>query len=468
VKLFLITIKELTSSTKLLILLYGLIAIKINLIDYSLTPDEIKFLAWAKTMPWLQSPSPEYFGQIYWLLLKLISSLVPSFMFGEVAKLIFAGLLYLSFLSCIYYANTSKSKFYCVALALTSPLFYWNGKMIGPEILSISLVFFGLALYSVKKYNFSFLVIGIAIGAKFTVLPVLAYIFISKLLERIQIRILFIYGLLVCLGFLIANPTDNISLIMRLADTRGDSTKEIIPFAQTLWGLVINFRPPHIMTWDLIPNNSFQDITFFWFTFVLILFGSLLTSKRLFLSYAIFLIFHFVWIVKGNSGLGFPWYWMSLVPVTLHVFSKLNLELLIFNHRYFSKLNLGIIIILCSFVQSSSVIVSQIHQKQYQKQNIVDFGDDYLCFIQKYKLEDLKVNTKVGFAKESKFHMPLYDYVMEPVWEDWRNKTGEDFYLLISSRFFYGETFSQNILKNRNRLLGRCGDILIFRIYSEQ
>ena len=156
-KIFLNTIKELTSSTKLLLILYTLIAIKINFIDFSLTPDEIKFLAWAKSIQWFQTPSPEDFGQLYWLFLKTISTIVPSFLYAEVAKIIFAGLLYLGLLSCVYYADTSKLKLYCIALALTSPLFYWSGKMIGPEVLSISIVFFGLALHSVNKDKLSFL-----------------------------------------------------------------------------------------------------------------------------------------------------------------------------------------------------------------------------------------------------------------------------------------------------------------------
>ena len=122
-KILLSTMKELTSSSKLLVIIYTLIAIKINIIDFSLSPDEIKFLAWAKSMQWFQSPSPEYFGQLYWLLLKFISKIVPSFLYTPVAKFIFAGLLYLGFLSCIFYANTNKLKFYCLALALTSPLF---------------------------------------------------------------------------------------------------------------------------------------------------------------------------------------------------------------------------------------------------------------------------------------------------------------------------------------------------------
>ena len=152
---------------------------------------KIKFLSWAKSMQWFQSPSPEYFGQLYWLLLKFISKIVPSFLYAPVAKLIFAGLLYLGFLSCIFYANTKKLKFYCLALALTSPLFYWSGKMIGPEILSISMVFFGLALHSVNKDKLSFLLIGIAAGIKLTVLPVLIYILINKLLNNFKIRDLF-------------------------------------------------------------------------------------------------------------------------------------------------------------------------------------------------------------------------------------------------------------------------------------
>jgi hypothetical protein len=465
-KILLNIIKELSSSTKLLLILYTLIAIKINFIDFSLTPDEIKFLAWAKSIQWFQTPSLEDFGQLYWLFLKSISKIVPSFLYGEVAKIIFAGLLYLGFLSCIFYANTKKTKFYCLALALTSPLFYWSGKMIGPEILSISIVFFGLALHSVNKDKLSFLLIGLAVGIKLTVLPVLIYILINKLFDHFKIRDLFIYGLLFCLGFLIANPTDNVSLITRLIETRGDASQSLLPSLKLLLS-VINFRPEHKMTWDLIPVRSFQDITFFWFTYILILFGALLTNKKLFLSYIVFLIFHFIWIIKGNGGIGFPWYWMSLVPVSLHVFSNLNLELLIFNNKYFPKINLGIIIILCSFIQSSSIIVSQIHQKQHHKQNIVDFGEDYMCFIENYKIDNLKVMKRVGFEEESRFQLPMYEYVMEPTGDKWKNTLNEDFYLLISSRFFYGDTFSQNILKNRNKLLGRCGDILIYRVFSD-
>ena len=465
-KIFLKTMRELTSPTKLLIILYTLIAIKINIIDFSLSPDEIKFLFMAENINWFQTPSPEYFGQLYWIFLKAISKLTPSFLYAEVAKIIFSSLLYCGLLSCIFYSNTNKIKFYCIALALTSPLFYWSGKMIGPEILSVSLVFFGLALHSVKKDKFSFLILGLAVGIKLTVLPVLIYILINKLFDHFRIRDLFLYGLLVCLGFVIANPTDNVFIITRLIETRSNTSQALWPYFKSLLTL-INFRPSHIMTWDLIPNNSFQDVTFFWFTYVLILFGSLLTNRKLFISYSIFLIFHFIWIIKGNSGFGFPWYWMSLVPVSLHVFSNLKLDLPIFNNKYFSKINLGIIIILCSFFQSSPVIFSQIDQKQYHKKNIANFGEDYLCFVNNYQLDDLKVMKRVGFEMESSFKLPMYEYSMKPQGGDWENTLGEDFYLLISSRFFYGSTFSQNILKNRNILLGRCGDILIFRIFSK-
>ena len=465
--------KELSLASKILIVIYSLIAIKINVIDYSLSPDEIKFLAWAENLPWFQSPSPEYFGQIFWFLLQVIWEITPSFVYPEIAKLIFAVLLFLAFLSTIFFSKNEKAQFYSLALALTSPLFYWNGKMIGPEILSLSLVFFGLAFHSVHKDKLSFFFIGIAVGAKLTVLPVLAYLFLNHLFNNLKFRDFLIYGLLFCLGFIIANPTDNISLILRLADSRGDVSHEILPAFLQMWKLIFTFRPDHKMTWDLILHNSFQDLTFYWFTFALILFVALISNLKLFLSYLVFLIFHFIWIIKGNSGLGFPWYWMSLVPVTLHVFSNLNLNLKIFNHRYFSSINIGIIIIICSFFLSSNAIVFQVHQKQYQKQNIVDFGEDYLCFLDNYKHENLKVMKRIGFAPPSKVQIPIkvqipmYDYGMEPLWEDWKNRTGEDFYLLISSRFFYGETFAQNILKNTNKLLGRCGDILIFRVYSD-
>ena len=84
-----------------------------------------------------------------------------------------------------------------------------------------------------------------------------------------------------------------------------------------------------------------------------------------------------------------------------------------------------------------------------------------------YQLDDLKVMKRVGFEMESSFKLPMYEYSMKPQGGNWENTLGEDFSLLISSRFFYRSTFSQNILKNRNILLGRCGDILIFRIFSK-
>jgi len=463
-------IPKISNSTQFLWVFYGLIAIKLHFLDFSLVPDESSFMRISKEMQWLQSPSPEYFGQLFWLLLKGISKFTPFFLFGLVAKFIFGGLLFLSFLSCIYFSEDKRRQFYCTALALTSPLFYWNGKIIGPEVFSVSLIFFALALHSKNKDKLAFLLIGLAVGVKLTVFPVLIYVLLSKFLKNFHLNSLIYCLALSCFGFFIANPTDNYSLIYRVMVVRADTSA--VGFQQLylsffdLWGAVFNFHPDHNWTWDLSLNNSFQDLAFSWFTCFLILFSAMIFDRRLFFCYLSFLASLFIFIIKGSGG-GFPWYWMSMVPVSIHVFSHINLEQKIFNTKYFSTINLGLVIILCSFLQSSPVIVAEIHQKQYQKQNITDFGKDYTCFKNSFKKDDLEIVTRVSL--EPRFYIssrigsiPMYDkYSVD-------NATifVKDFYLLISSRFLYADTPSQNILKNKNKLLGRCGDILIFRIFS--
>ena len=64
----------------IIIIIYIILLFKISVIDYSLVPDELKFIEISKTTKWFQAPSPEIFGQLFWLILKIFQTLFPSFL----------------------------------------------------------------------------------------------------------------------------------------------------------------------------------------------------------------------------------------------------------------------------------------------------------------------------------------------------------------------------------------------------
>jgi hypothetical protein len=152
--------------------------------------------------------------------------------------------------------------------------------------------------------------------------------------------------------------------------------------------------------------------------------------------------------------MGFPWYWTSILPVTLFVFSQLNLiQQLTSGGKFISPINIGAAIIGVSFTTSLPIIVTSIYQKDRQKNINANFARDMICVRKNYGSEELPIVKRVDF----RFSMDRYDFDI-PLYYD-------GYLFVISDRFFQSnDDIIIGALKRPNKYLGRCGNLLIFRL----
>lgn len=441
--------------------IYFLIFIRLNYFDYSLVQDEISFLSFSQGMPWFQSPSREYFGQMFWVLLKALDIVSLKVFFAPLSKFLFSSLVLTSLLLSIRFAKDGNNKKYVIFLALTSPFFYWSGKVIGPEVLSTFFIFLSLAALESEKKYLSFLLVGAAAGIKLTAFPALIFLLIIFLLsEQSRLRNCLACLALSLVGFLLMNPTDLFGVFGGLASRPQPQNLDLYSFPSILG----NFLPSickHLFeineklrfTWDLIPITSFQDLSFGYVTLILILLTLIIERSKYFFPYLLFLFFQIAWVLAGDGGEGFPWYWTSIVPITLYVFSHLNLELeLIRGVKKIPPLTIGAAIIAISFTVSMPTIIASIYQKDRQKSINANYANDMTCIRKNYGASGLPIVKRVDF----RVSMDRYEY-------DIPNYHG-GYLLVISDRFFQSDDTILGPLKTPNRYLGKCGNLLVFQL----
>jgi len=446
---------------KILIFIYILILFKISIIDYSLVMDEIRFIEIAKSTKWFQSPSPEFFGQLFWVIIKFFQFILPNFLVPIFLKFFFSTLLLLSFLSCIYFNSNNENRFYTLALAITCSYFYWSGKVIGPEVISTSFIFFSLAALSLSMRKTSYIFIGISIGIKLTALPAIVYVFLFDMFMKKLNFQKFKATLLIPIGFLIANPTDHFKIFERIFQIRELTQTSYLNYLESLF----TYHRFYQWTWDLVPDGNLEVLTFNSIVIIIILVLTYTERYTLGFIYTIFIVFQFYFVLSSNDT-PFPWYFLNVVPISLHVFSKLKvMEIHIFNFTFLKKINLALIILFISFILNSPHIINQLHQKQYQKDIISNFAIDLKCLEKDIKKENLQVVYKAGFKKFFDFGLPhvlgkqMYNF-QEP-----GQSINKPYFLVISRRFLYADTPSQNLLKYKNSLNATCNNLLLFKVY---
>lgn len=417
--------------------------------------DEINFLQFSKGMSWFSSPSREYFGQMFWALLKALDFISPAIFFAPLSKVLFSSLILASLLLSIGFTRDGDNKNYVTFFALTSPFFYWSGKVVGPEILSTFFIFLSLAaLRSDKKY-LSFLFVGAAVGIKVSAFPVLIFLLMIFLLnEKSRSRNLLECLALSLVGFILMNPTDLFDVFGRLASrVKMQNLDKSLSFPTYFFCSLLDINQLKY-TWDLIPNTSFQDLSFDSVTLILILLALIMERSKYFFPYLLFLFFQIAWVLFGSGGQGFPWYWTSILPVTIYVFSHLSLQPeLVKVAKNFPPLTLGAAIIVISFTASMPTIIASIYQKDRQKSINANYAKDIACIRKNYGAVGLPIVKRVDF----KVSMDRYDY-------DVPNYQG-GYLLVISDRFFQSnDEIIVGPLKNPNRYLGRCGNLLAFHL----
>lgn len=435
--------------------IYLLIFIRLNYFDYSLVQDEINFLQFSKGMSWFSSPPREYFGQMFWTLLKALDFVSLGVFFAPLSKVFFSSLILASLLLSIGFARDGDNNKYVIFFALTSPFFYWSGKVIGPEVLSTFFIFLSLAALGSEKKYLSFLLVGAAVGVKLSAFPALIFLLTIFLLsEQSRLRNCLACLALSLVGFLLMNPTDFFGVFGRLASrVQTQNLDQLLSIPTYFFGSLFEINELKF-TWDLIPNTSFQDLSFGSVTLILILLALIMERSKYFFPYLLFLFFQIAWVLFGNSGQGFPWYWTSILPITIYVFSHLNLQLeLIRGVKKLPPLTLGAAIIAISFTISIPTIIASIYQKDRQKSINANYANDIACIRKNYGASGLPIVKRVDF----RVSMDRYDY-------DIPNYQG-GYLLVISDRFFQSnDEIIIGPLKTPNRYLGKCGNLLAFQL----
>lgn len=201
-----------------------------------LVPDEIWFLddaqkqaqSWDGQSIWQILTSQENhlgYGAIYWLGYGLVVKVCPFPLIAMRCIAYCCNLLIPFWLLRQYRSDKSPGAFYALVLWMTFPAAWWAGKVTGPELFSMVLLFGGLYWLSRAKRAIAILaagaLLGAAVGLKSNSLPAaFAMFFILPQIPRPWralsiISMGAVLGLLICNPFLICNPIDFVANVPR-------------------------------------------------------------------------------------------------------------------------------------------------------------------------------------------------------------------------------------------------------------
>ena len=469
------------SSSKLngiILFLYGLLLTKLSIQNYSLVPDELSSVKFAHVVEWFPSPSPEYYGQLFWIFLKTLITLAPSGYEGLVSKAVFASLLFISLLLTSYFTEDKTRKPYVTLLCLTSGYFLWSGKIIGPEVLSTFFVFLSLACLKLSP-TFTLLFAGVAIGVKLTSLPVIFYLLVilAPYFWTNPKKLIKLWALPA--GFILASPTDFLSTPLKVFSMMtGRSGSNLLENIKQYYSNEFYLETSlHTWQWDLVPDGDFQVLTFSFVTILMIGLLALAENKKCALGLAIFCLMQAIFVLSNDPS-AYAWYWLTIIPVVAHSFASTpNLDLPFkvmdalpswFQFRVATR---GTFIIGLSFFLNANSIIFQLNQKLVQSNTVSTLDHDLSCIFSKIdnptlvELPPDQILFHIGFAADRRFEelsdqkYKMYHYNIVSKFNELPNPK----YLIISKNWFVRKSLALDLLSQKNHLVAQCNELMLFR-----
>jgi hypothetical protein len=297
----------------IIFLIYSSYQAFVFLSSNSMVPDELMFIWMAKNHGFSifnSTAPPIFYGSIYWALLQILETplLVRSLW------LIF----FLTIPSCIFfYVSTWRYRFASLLLYLSFPFAFWNGKLIGPEIMSISIVSISL-IFLVKRSWFAMFLGGVATGVKLSAAPCL--IFMGWYAVIMKPKLPQLLGLLIaCLiGLWFANPYNLRAYILSAPHSSLSLEVFYTLFSDKTYNIL--FIPS--LTWDSLVASSFSDMVMRpmpYALYAILLFICAPVLFSLVASASILLL-----LVVINSNTAYVWYFFGLLPVYLFAVKEIE------------------------------------------------------------------------------------------------------------------------------------------------
>ena len=132
--------------------------------------DEANFIGIAGRSNFFFPYPYENFGQIFWFFLKFLFT--PIF-----TKFIFLIIWITNIIFLIKFFKDDQ-KLIILIFLISCPFVFWNGKIVSPDTLGFFLCSFSLYFLNQKKYSYTFILSGLAIGIKISFIPIALFIFL--------------------------------------------------------------------------------------------------------------------------------------------------------------------------------------------------------------------------------------------------------------------------------------------------
>jgi hypothetical protein len=307
-------------------------------------PDEVWHTGYMKSrMNILHVPNYQGHGAGFWILGKILYYLLgKSDIFLFIMKMLSLASLTLS----VYYINRigeivkSSNRFLIILCLLTTPLFWWGGKLIFPEFYSIFLLVF--SLYYLLKFQannnlkFPWILMGFAVGMKFTAIPVVVFIFLISLsfnrptigfnkkilMYSANALLWFVVGFIICNPFLFLNPQIFFDeLLLNGSYTVEFSTKRLFHHYKAI---ISN----DLYAWDVIYfggiNESVIPILSFILAFIYLLLG-LPRNWRIILSVILSYLVFITMITLNHKSVSYYFFQSAIIIFIAMLFIRDNL-----------------------------------------------------------------------------------------------------------------------------------------------
>ena len=387
-----------------LLLIYFLFNIFAFLVFDTWVPDEKlfwKYIKGLKSDPLNVGNSLGY-GSIYWWINIAISHF-------KVIRLV--NFLYLLFIPYLYYLigkrlNQSNGMIFLSTFILLSfPAFWFYGKIIGPEFLSVFLSLLGFYITLLKKNKYwGFFIISVGVGVKINCIVVLIFAIIYKTIsfDNLKIRNLFINELSKIIfysifGYVISTPE---VVFNTEAILKNYSYGRLPDSALIQTSLYDGYFAPYKYLWDGIPtsglfHSSLNFITFFIIVILLIFKILHIDNFKLLFSFLFSFVLGTLIIMFSKA---FIWYWFPIIFLIPIVFFSLN-------NNNKSRVVLFFIIFFNLTINAPKIINKVENRMLHQK--IISNQKDANRFMSKVRVENLDYKflylTEFGLAYRPKY-----------------------------------------------------------------
>lgn len=410
--------------------------------------DEANFIGIASRSKFFFPYPYENFGQIFWIFLKFLFT--PIF-----TKFIFLLIWIVNVIILINFFKQDQKLIIFIFL-ISCPFVFWNGKIVSPDTLGFFFCSLSLYFLNQKKYSYTFISAGLAIGIKVSFIPIALFIFLYYIfyLSNFKLILILKQSAFFFISFFSSNPTSLFELIKNILHS-SNYTHDINHSFERLLG--------ERWEWDVILANGFFDF-FISLPSLIIIFISIFLSGLLFktsnslnnlnlhndkkvsLTLIYFISISSVIYLVFKTNTQYVWYWFCLIPITFFYFSKIfnDLKIKYFFIIFFSSAVMNIIL-------NFDITAEQIVQKFKQKSAYYNFDENMQCL----------GNLEGSLVLYEQLCLGCYDQ-----FQDWKFIPNSES-VIIGKRFMSDKLFYKSILEEYNFYEDKiCQDAIILRRQS--